>query len=316
MNMKPHNFEPIFRIPLVIGACFALQATSASANDRGKANREKLRTIILPTLHFTEVPLSEAIAFLELATKQHDPKKKGVPFKMLEDPPSHPINLRLSNVPVADALRFTAELSGVDYLVKSTGIEVGEGVAKGLESRNFRVPQKLAAKIAAAGGAEKYWLNLGARLPDGSSIAEPRKKGGNMTAAQNPVANLKLIEKHIAQALEAGDTPTMTATEEKLESITLPALRLDRVTLEEAVDLLHRRSRELDPAKNPQQRGVNLIIKGHGFDLPQGEENLIKLQLMKVSLKAAVEAVAEKAGVTIDYSHPWAVVFVKKKAAD
>ena len=76
---------------------------------------------------------------------------------------------------------------------------------------------------------------MGAKFTDGSFVLEPEAKGGGMTAVHNPSANLELMEKHIAAALEVGDTPTRTVLEEQADAIVFPKVQLTDATLEEAV---------------------------------------------------------------------------------
>ncbi len=92
----------------------AFQMSTANANDRGKANQKKLASIKIPTIDMVELPLAEAIEELRQLVRQHDPQKKGVPFRLGEDLNNDiAINLEMQDVAAADALKFVTQLGGV-----------------------------------------------------------------------------------------------------------------------------------------------------------------------------------------------------------
>ncbi len=322
------------RLPCVIG-CSAVLATTAlisaaapqaarvrdagdeklaaldAAGERGQAEQEKLDSIIIPKISMTELTLRQTIDLFSGLVKQHDPEKAGVPFRVVDDgdPGQVAINdLQLANVPAGTALKFIAQLAGVDYIIKSTGVEVGDGAAHGRETRSFRVPEKLAAEIGRAPSTSAYWSRLGVELPDGSRITAPAEKGGFMSAVMIPDAGLQTIENRIALALRSGDKPTRTAMEERLDGIIIPQLEFNNATVEEAVDFLRRKSQELDPEKNPQHRGVNILIKSHGG----GKQGLITLSLKDVSLRSAITTLADLAGMTADFTTPFGITLQAK----
>jgi len=286
-----------------------------AVGERGQAKQEKLDSIIIPKISMTELTLRQTIDLFSGLVKQHDPEKAGVPFRVVDDgdPGQVAINdLQLANVPAGTALKFITQLAGVDYIIKSTGVEVGNGVAHGRETRSFRVPEKLAAEIGRAPSASAYWSRLGVDLPDGSRITAPAEKGGFMSAVMIPDTSLQTIEKRIALALRSGDKPTRTAMEERLDGIIIPQLEFNEATVEEAVDFLRRKSQELDPEKNPQQRGVNILIKSHGGGQRQPDEGLITLSLKDVSLRSAITRLADLAGMTADFTTPFGITLETK----
>lgn len=83
----------------------------------------KLESIIIPKVEFKDAPLSEALSFLqqmsmELDTET-DPNKRGINL-MLErglPNPEPTITLKLSNVSLKEAFRYTAALSGLEYQI-------------------------------------------------------------------------------------------------------------------------------------------------------------------------------------------------------
>jgi len=89
----------------------------------------KLVTVIIPKLEFRDTPFKDALAFLqhrsvELDMLEADPAKKGVDF-ILEDrvlADSARITLRLSNIPLSEALRYTTDLAGFTYVEEEHAI--------------------------------------------------------------------------------------------------------------------------------------------------------------------------------------------------
>jgi hypothetical protein len=91
---------------------------------------------------------------------------------------------------------------------------------------------------------------------------------------------------------------------EKLRSIVIPTIVLEQATLEESVEFLRLKSRELDTSTNdPNQRGVNFILR-----LGQGKQPVVSsLNLTNVPLDVAVKAVCDQAAVNFRIE-PFAVI--------
>ena len=99
---------------------------------------------------------------------------------------------------------------------------------------------------------------------------------------------------------------------EKLRSIVIPTVVLEQATLEESVEFLRLKSRELDTFTNdPNQRGVNFILR-----LGQGRQPTVaSLNLTNVPLDVAVRAVCDQAGVSCRVE-PFAVIISEKTGDD
>ena len=92
---------------------------------------------------------------------------------------------------------------------------------------------------------------------------------------------------------------------QKLKTIRIPNLSLPGVTIEEAVEFLRLKSRDLDPETDPNRKGVNIIVKSG--DTPSTAE--IKLDLKDVPLDEALRYVTELAGMKFKVE-PFAVLVV------
>jgi len=81
----------------------------------------KAESIVIPTVQFRSATLPEALEFLRAKAREFDPDKKGVSILIRESdvPPNVNISLDLKNVPLTEALRYTAELAGLDLVAES-----------------------------------------------------------------------------------------------------------------------------------------------------------------------------------------------------
>lgn len=80
----------------------------------------KAESIVIPTVQFRSATLPEALEFLRAKAREFDPDKKGVSILIREsDVPNVNISLDLKTVPLTEALRYTAELAGLDLVAES-----------------------------------------------------------------------------------------------------------------------------------------------------------------------------------------------------
>ena len=116
---------------------------------------QKLKRIIIPSLEFRDARLVDVIDFLiaksqELDSQEPDPAKKGIsivvdPSGSLngQDPSQLPVTVRLSNIPMAGALKYVTQLVGMKYRVDEYAVfVVPNSVAfdAGMITRRYPVP--------------------------------------------------------------------------------------------------------------------------------------------------------------------------------
>ncbi len=82
------------------------------------------------------------------------------------------------------------------------------------------------------------------------------------------------------------------AVQERVRMIRFPVVQFQDATIEEAVEFLRMKSRDLDPAADPAQRGVNIVLKA--VDVPSTAR--ISLDLKDVPMDEALRYVTELAG--------------------
>ncbi len=94
-----------------------------------------------------------------------------------------------------------------------------------------------------------------------------------------------------AQKTESEKAAEIAAIEAKLDSIIIPKLELNDTPFGDAIAFLRHRSVELDTDKNPNNRGVNFVLKGSD----ENAEMLITLKLSDVPLRDAIRYIASLA---------------------
>ena len=95
--------------------------------------KQKLESLIIPDLQFTDVTLEEAIEFLRVKSRDLDTSKegtKGVNFIVRGGPATSKITLNLKDVPMIEALRYIGELGGAKLRIEPHAVIV-EVVAGG-----------------------------------------------------------------------------------------------------------------------------------------------------------------------------------------
>ncbi len=122
---------------------------------------EKLKSIVLPSVDFVETPLREAVANLGELARQADPEGMGVDIATTPELGGFggevgdtPITLKLQNVPLAEALRYTAALANLKYRAETDAVRLIPLSAPDQElyTNVYRVPMDFLS-AAAPGGA-------------------------------------------------------------------------------------------------------------------------------------------------------------------
>lgn len=245
---------------------------------------EKLRRIIIPSINFEDTTVEEAIDFLrlrsaELDTLELDPAKKGVNFVVRRprtaggapggdagldaaaadalpaaggDPGSLRITqLRIRNVPLAQALKYICEQTKLRYKVDDFAVTLVPQTESGEDifTRNFSVPPDFQAAIdsgeggAAAGGG------------DADPFAEPAGGGAARLTARKPIIDLL---KASGISFAEGTSATLSANGVLL--VTNTPTELDKV--EQLVEAI----------SNKQPKQVKITTKFVEISQENGEE--------------------------------------------
>ena len=151
---------------------------------------QKLRNIVIPVIDFEDTSVEEAIDYLrvrsiELDTLELDPTKKGINFVIrkpqggaaAEDgldagggaaaaPGSARINeLRLRNVPLAEALNYICEATRLRWSVDDFAVTIKPAteVGEDLFTRTFNVPPDFVTRISGGRRRRWWWRNRSLR---------------------------------------------------------------------------------------------------------------------------------------------------------
>ena len=94
-----------------------------------KRLQEKIDRIIIPLIAVEDAAVKDVVAFLrkrsvELDELEADPRKKGVNIILLPDPKWEAVRLtlELKEIPLKEALRYVAELSGAEFRVDPNAV--------------------------------------------------------------------------------------------------------------------------------------------------------------------------------------------------
>jgi hypothetical protein len=88
---------------------------------------QKMQTIIIPKIEFTEVPLPDALNFLSAEARKHDPLKMGINIVLLTREKSPPkITLSVRNLSLGSSLGFVTEIAGYVYEIREGVIVVSK----------------------------------------------------------------------------------------------------------------------------------------------------------------------------------------------
>ena len=234
----------------------------------------KLKTIQIPVIDFEDTSVEEAIDFLrlrsiELDTSELDPNKKGINFVIrkprsggsgdagldadaagglgaAQDPGALRIKeLRLRNVPLAEALKYICEQTKLRYKVDEFAVTLVPATEtdEDLFTRSFRVPPDFLSKLGGGGGGgaedggddpfaagadggttrtlaprrteTELLKDNGVKFPEGASAKF--FAGSSTLLVRNTPTNLDMIEQIVAELV--GDTPKQVKISTKFVEI-------------------------------------------------------------------------------------------------
>lgn len=199
-----------------------------SVSNRDKIAR-KLRSMIVPKVDFSGASFEEVIEFLRVRSRDLDQEGRGLDFVLALPPEtaSRPIDLSLTNVPMEELVRYTAEKAGAafkieefavkfvslteqsgDLILKTYRVPPGFIESAATEAAPASAPADPFATGAPAGGAGGLSVRrLGAReflesrgvvFPEGATATY--NKGTNMLVVRNTAANHEVVDMLVEQA--------------------------------------------------------------------------------------------------------------------
>jgi hypothetical protein len=203
--------------------------------------------------------------------------------------------LDLKDVPLAEALKYVVELSGMQLVYESYAITVkplGEPPGAEMLVRVFKVNTAIMGRET----DQKEWLaSHGIAMQEGSYAVLENRTSRLIVKAGEPV--LTKIEALLVKLnVKAQDQPAKPQSElmQRATKIIIPKMVFADATLTESVEFLREKSKQLDPEK----KGVNIVLMpGAGKS-----DAKITLSLTNVPLTEALRYVTELAGVRFEVS--------------
>lgn len=186
---------------------------------------QKLKSIRLPSLDFTDVTIEQATNFLTTESKRLDePTHKGISFIIQPDASdsAKTITLSLSDVPVGEALRYICQLANVKYKVQDYAISVVAFNAStdDLISRTFVVqPSFIAPPEAPASDVAAQGASVRPVVPLSGNAAAPRSSDLNSVQAVLEAKGVKFFNGGSAVYTPATNTLTVVDTADQMELI-------------------------------------------------------------------------------------------------
>ncbi|MDF1858870.1 MAG: M56 family metallopeptidase [Verrucomicrobiales bacterium] len=292
---------------------------------------KKMESIIIPKLEFSDTPLSDALRFLrqksvELDVEEKDPAKKGINI-ILNAPALENgsgleglrITLRLSKVPLSEALRYTTNLAQTTMRVGANAVEVGPLVpnSQKLFTEAFEVPGDFTKFGGVNFTAKQVMERAGMKLGEGAAAAyNPATSTLVLRNTRSQIDHAKEFlasvhagkrEEFLNQIEEGWEVPAGSA--KKLKAIIIPKVEFQETPLQDALAFLQMRSVELDEDPNVEKRGINIILE----NLEKVEPHPITLRLTNVPLAEALRYTSELAGFSYRTEEHAVVIFPKDK---
>jgi len=107
------------------------ETAPAPADGSGPGTIEaKLKAIVIPKADFVDTPFDVALEFLQQRSMEldqdPDPARRGINFIVEKLPNDDPplISLKLTNVPLREALRYTVELADCEYTAEEHAVVI------------------------------------------------------------------------------------------------------------------------------------------------------------------------------------------------
>ncbi|MCB1235077.1 MAG: M56 family metallopeptidase [Verrucomicrobiae bacterium] len=285
-----------------IAADVAEPSNPGTPADEGiAAIEQKLKNISIPSVEFSKTPLRNALAFLQqksvdLDATEPDPARKGIDIILDADAAGDtPITLRMTKVPLIEALRYTTELADSKYKVEPKAVVILPLTSPTAElyTNVFQVsPTFMNIGGHDAKTALEVLTHAGVTFPQGGSAIYNRET--SQLIVRNTEDQIELIEALLDSGSDqaAAMDPEVEAYLRRIESITLPSVELVDAPIMDAAAFFQRRSVELDVDEpDPAKKGINIVVASGGI-----RDAVVNLKLTDVPLGEALRYTAELAG--------------------
>lgn len=266
---------------------------------------EKLKSIRISSINFKDTPLRDALNFLaqrsvELDSTTEDRSKKGFNIILSGSGPNFDslITLRLTDVSIVEAIRYTTSLADLRYTVDDHAVVVRAKpapVSGDLYTNAYDVTGQAIPLFGGDRTAKEILEYAGVSFGNGrSAIYNPADSN---LIVRNTADQIELVEAFL-EAAEQGKVEAMPAPGEnsiavKLMILVLPKADFKETPLPDVLRFLQQRSVELDLEETDREKkGINIIIE----ELDRAEAAKVTLKVTNVSFEAVLRYVGELAG--------------------
>lgn len=312
MEFERNPWQMALRLLLLTPIALMAQESDSpfGFESEGKAAvREKINSIILPTLEFSDTPFDLALEYLqsrsfELDHNETEPEKRGVNIVLDSEVDVGPlITLRLTEVPLVEALRYTTALANAKFIIEEHAILVvpisyGARPPALLHRRDYLLEEEIVG-IFEQESPKEALEKVGITFPAGSS-ASLSGEGAFLTVT-NDSDQLELVEAYLTSLLgyppkRANDDGRADAIRRKLRETVLPEVAIVELPFKDAIAYLQEAAIRHDPSGGLERRGVSMVVDFAGA----GTDRRITLGLKNVTLGEALHHVARIAGFTME----------------
>lgn len=298
-----------------------IERDAQKEKEKERVVEKKLKETVLPEVNFQDTPLSEALAFLEAESAKYDESENGgkgvkIELEKIEtvsfpkggegfgfdpgngdepgwSPADTEITLRLSRVPLGEAIRYTTSLAQMRYFVDESGVRVTAlhgSPGPYLETNVFAVSPTFGLEIEnydsqPPAGIDPFAPSRGAEAEEGATKRERTAKGlleavgvyfepgsevnydkdrSILTVRNSPDQN-ELVEAYVQSLQSVGfvgksDEDRTAHFTEKLHAIRIPKVSYREEQLWQVISDLNRRSRLYDTGAPLWERGVPVQV--------------------------------------------------------
>lgn len=115
----------------------------------GKAKMyEKLQTIVIPSVEFTDQSITTIVSALTKLSKMHDPEGKGVIIVYSpSDKDMQEVSLSFTNIPVGEIIRYLCQYTKLKYKVEDNAVRIASEGIDDMDTRYFKMRSAVYARL-------------------------------------------------------------------------------------------------------------------------------------------------------------------------
>ncbi|MEM9283850.1 MAG: hypothetical protein AAGA96_18670 [Verrucomicrobiota bacterium] len=244
------------------------------------STEEKMKRIVLPQVEFQQTPIHDCLAALAEMSEQFDPSDNPTGIHLVVnvlEGRNSTITLRLTNVPLAEAIRLTASLANATYEIQDGVVEIVpiRDPDDKLITKAYQIPADVAEKFLQV-SPSRIFVEQGITVGDGASTIFDESE--SILVIKNYEEQLLQAENYLATMIGhhpvSIDAVSIRQLKKKLENITIPRVEFWETPLMEALEFIQTESMKHDPEKHPDKKGINLILDV-GPELAEQKSSLI-----------------------------------------